>query len=101
MSMELALDPKYTMDFAERLSFAQRRSGLGVQEIADRLDVSRNAVSTWINGRNKPRPRDLKAFALLTGYPVLWLETGEAPHGGGAPTGGSLPGLDSNQEPIG
>ncbi|WP_372457098.1 helix-turn-helix domain-containing protein [Microbacterium allomyrinae] len=58
---------------------ASRRSGLSVQELAERLEVSRNTVSAWINGHNRPRSRDLKAFALATGYPLAWLETGEAP----------------------
>ncbi|MFC5432667.1 helix-turn-helix domain-containing protein [Microbacterium suwonense] len=81
---------------------ALRHTGIGVQEIADRLQVSRNAVSSWINGRHKPRRRDLVAFAMATGYPVRWLETGEAPPQDDPGTGlHALPGLDSNQEPAG
>ncbi len=85
--MNPAVDDRFTLVFHERLAFALGRSGLSSQEIAARLEVSRNTVSSWTNGRNKPRPRDLKAFALATGYPVQWLETGEAPHDGGAPDG--------------
>jgi transcriptional regulator with XRE-family HTH domain len=56
---------------------ALRYSGVGVQEMADHLDVSRNAVSSWINGRNEPRRRDLRDFALRTGYPLSWFEKGK------------------------
>ena len=106
MSMNPVTDPRFELDLADRMTKAVRHSGLGVQELADRIQVSRNAVSSWINGRHKPRRRDLAAFALATGYPVSWLETGQAgngetPPGGGGVSGGSLPGLDSNQEPAG
>ena len=75
-------DPRFVMDFADRLALAQRRSGLTVQDLAERIEVHRNTVGAWINGRQRPRSRDLKSFALATGYPVRWLETGEAPSGG-------------------
>jgi transcriptional regulator with XRE-family HTH domain len=65
-------------DLADRMRKALRVGGVSVQEVADSLEVSRNAVSSWINGRNKPRHRDLRDFALRTGVPLPWLETGEA-----------------------
>lgn len=86
--MQVQTDPRFVLEFSDRLALAQRRSGLSVQELADRIEVHRNSISAWINGRNRPRSRDLKAFALATGYPVRWLETGEAPHDGGAPDTG-------------
>lgn len=99
MSMQTSTDPRFVLDFSDRLALAQRRSGYTVSEIAERIEVHRNTVGAWINGRQHPRPRDLKLYALVTGYPARWLETGEAPPDGGAPDG--LPHLDSNQEPIG
>lgn len=77
--MNTATDPRFDTDLSLRMYMALRFTGIGVQEIADRLQVSRNAVSSWINGRHAPRDRDLKAFALATGYPLRWLKTGEAP----------------------
>lgn len=86
--MQPMTDPRFVMEFQDRLALALRRSGQSVQEIADGIQVHRNTVSAWINGRNRPRARDLKAFAMATGYPASWLETGETPppsgDGGGA-----------------
>lgn len=96
--MQPTTDDRFEMHFADRLALAQRRSGLGVHEIADRIEVHRNTVGAWLNGRNRPRPRDLKAFALVTGYPTQWLETGDAPHTGGAPDPSHLG--ESNSRPI-
>ena len=70
---------RYELRFSERMWLALHRSDIPVQELADRLEVSRNSVSSWINGRTRPRRRDLRAFALATGYPITWLETGMAP----------------------
>lgn len=67
------------MDRVDRMHKAVRLSGLNVQEIAARLDVSRNTVSNWLNGHTEPRRRDLAAFALLTGVPAEWLRTGQTP----------------------
>ena len=76
---------KYSFTMADRMRKALTWANLKPYEVAERLQVSRNTVGNWINGRNEPRRRDLKAFALLTGYPVQWLETGIAPaeNGGG------------------
>ncbi|WP_224751704.1 helix-turn-helix domain-containing protein [Microbacterium helvum] len=74
---QVADDDRFGMDLADRMTKALRHSGIGVQEMADYLEVSRNAVSSWINGRNEPRRRDLRAFALRTGYPMSWLEKGK------------------------
>lgn len=98
MSMQPNVDPRFVLDFADRLALAQRRSRLTVNEIADRIEVHRNTVGGWINGRQRPRSRDLKAFAMATGYPLQWLETGEAPHDGGAPDPSHL--RESNPRPI-
>ncbi|WP_373889773.1 helix-turn-helix domain-containing protein [Microbacterium sp. ASV81] len=90
------------MNKADRLNLALRRSGLTAQQLAAKIDISRATISAWINGRNEPRRKELAAFALATGYPVRWLETGEAPIQGGPGSGlRGLPGLDSNQEPAG
>jgi transcriptional regulator with XRE-family HTH domain len=67
-------------DMADRMRKALRVSELGVQEIAESLEVSRNAVSAWINGRNTPRDRDVKMFAMRTGVDYDWLRFGASVH---------------------
>jgi len=58
--------------------------------MADYLEVDRNTVGNWINGKAWPRDRDLKQFALKTGFPVHWLLTGEFSHNGGGDDGGGI-----------
>ncbi|MFT4128252.1 MAG: helix-turn-helix transcriptional regulator [Gordonia sp. (in: high G+C Gram-positive bacteria)] len=79
-----------------------RTSGVGVQEMADYLDVSRNAVGTWINGRVNPSVQTIRLWALRTGVPFVWLQTGETPAGpDDGPGGGSECAIrDSNPEPA-
>ena len=77
--------PELAFDLADRMRKALRTSELSVQEIAERLEVSRNTVSAWINGRNKPRRRDLRDFALSTGVPLEWLENGDSGPSGDDP----------------
>ena len=63
-------------DVADRMRKSLREADLGVQEIADYLDVSRNTVSTWINGRIEPSVQTLRLWALRTGVSYEWLAGG-------------------------
>jgi transcriptional regulator with XRE-family HTH domain len=47
--------------------------------MADYLEVSRNTVSAWINGRTQPRNRDVRLWALRTGFPYEWVRDGIEP----------------------
>jgi transcriptional regulator with XRE-family HTH domain len=60
-------------DLADRMRKSLRESGGGVQEMADYLDVSRTAVSSWINGRIRPTTQTLRLWAMRTGVPYEWL----------------------------
>jgi transcriptional regulator with XRE-family HTH domain len=64
-------------DTADRLRKALRHAGIGVQEIADYLDVSRTSVSNWINGRVDPSTQTLRLWALRCGVSYPWLADGE------------------------
>lgn len=84
--------PVPAWDLADRLRKSLRESGVGVQEMADYLEVSRNTVSAWINGRTPPSGQSIRLWALRTGLPYEWLRDGiepKQPHGGG--DGGGLP----------
>ena len=89
-------------DLADRMRKALRTSGIGVQEMADYLEVGRNTVSTWINGRIVPSAQTVRLWALRTGVSYPWLREGTENPRQGDPGGGvSLPRLDSNQQPSG
>ena len=66
-------------DQADRMRKALRHAGVGVQELAAYLDVSRNTVGTWINGRVNPDTRTLRLVALRCGVPYEWLRDGIEP----------------------
>ena len=67
------------MDLADRMKKALRISGLTVNDVADALDVNRNTVGNWTNGRIEPKRASVVAFAQLTGVPAEWLEFGIVP----------------------
>ena len=60
-------------DVADRLRKSLRHRRIGVQEMADYLDVDRSTVSAWINGRIAPPTASAKLWALRTGVPYTWL----------------------------
>lgn len=100
MSAQPAHDLRLEFDLADRMRKALRVSDVSVQEMADHLEMSRNTISSWINGRNTPRRRDLRDFALRAGVPLDWLQTGETPpHDGDGVSGWYTP-RDSNPEPT-
>jgi transcriptional regulator with XRE-family HTH domain len=64
-------------DTADRMRKALRDSGIGVQEIADYLGVSRGAVGTWINGRVVPSTQTLRLWAIRCAVSFEWLTGGD------------------------
>ena len=90
--------PEFTQ--GDRLRVALRHAGIGVQEMADYLDVTRGSVGNWINDRVAPSKQTMRLWALRCGVSLEWLETGKAPTGN--PSGpGSYTTRDSNPEPAG
>lgn len=81
---------------ADRMGKALREADISVQEMADYLDVHRNTVSAWLNGRVQPNTQSLRLWALRTGIPYEWIKDGKVP--GGSPDGG--PG-DGESKPPG
>jgi DNA-binding XRE family transcriptional regulator len=63
-------------DLADRMKKALRHSGVGAQEMADYLGVSRQSVGNWINGRVTPSTQTLRLWALRCGVPLEWLRPG-------------------------
>lgn len=65
-----------------RIKAARVNRGLTTDDVAEKLDVSRSAVSTWETGKVKnPPEKKLKLFAELTDTTVEWLKhaEGDAP----------------------
>lgn len=77
MSEHLAETTIPRWDLADRLRKALREADMSVQDMADFLEISRNTVGSWINGHHRPRPSDLKQWALRTGVSYHWLLHGD------------------------
>ena len=71
------MSARLEFDLADRMRRALRISGVTVQDVADYLGVARNTVSTWINGHIVPSKQTLRLWAMRTGVPFVWLETGQ------------------------
>lgn len=88
-------------DVADRMRKALRESDVGVQEMADYLEVSRSAVGKWINGHITPSAQTVRLWALRTGVPYEWLRDGTSPRTDWGPGGGvESPERDSNPQPT-
>lgn len=76
MSEPINSEDPLEFDQADRLRRALRISNTTVQEMAEELAVERNTVGRYINGRTRPNRSTLVVWAMRTGVPVAWLETG-------------------------
>lgn len=81
-----------SFDIADRMRKALRVSGVGVQEMADYLDVARNTVGTWINGKVVPSTQTVRLFAIRTGVPFAWIKDGKLDNGPSDPDDGNTQG---------
>lgn len=73
------------MTFAEKLLKKRRQLGLSQEELAEKLGVSRQAVSRWENGTAMPDAAKLLALSDLTGVPTDALLRDEADIDAAAP----------------
>lgn len=78
-----------------RLHLARFMSGLEIQELADRMDISRGTVSNYEDADyTRQRQRStIRLWALATGYPFEWLADG-VPQ---SPDGETVLGMDDMQ----
>jgi len=69
----------------DRLRKAREFVGMGQQEMADEIGISRRSVSAYECGGSTPRRPVLLSWALRTGVPLEWLRSGttESPRPGG------------------
>jgi transcriptional regulator with XRE-family HTH domain len=68
--------PEWTI--GDRCRKARRAAGIEARELAVTLGVSPNTISNYENDRFDPKKarRTLISWALATGVPLAWLETG-------------------------
>lgn len=64
-----------------RLRIAREEAGLEQGQLAELTGISRQSISAAESGRVAPRKVTLNAWALATGVPVTWLQTGTSPSG--------------------
>ena len=72
--------PEFTI--GDRLRKARELTGLDRAEFAGELGISRNTVNNYEAGHTRPRLLALRAWAMRTGVPLTWLQTGAAPRRG-------------------
>lgn len=52
-------------------------AGVSSKDMAQYLDVEPATVSRWLNGKRTPNKQTLRLWAMRTGVPLHYLETGE------------------------
>lgn len=67
------------MDFGNRLYELRKRQGLSQEELANRLDVTRQTVSKWEVGDSAPDMEKLIALSELFGISLDELVLGKVP----------------------
>jgi len=71
--------PEWTL--GDRMGKALDHAGIGMQEMADYLGVSRTSVSNWIHGRIVPGRQTLLLWSMRTGVDLDWITRGNATTG--------------------
>ena len=66
------------MEFAEALKYYRRESGLRQSDIARRLGVSQNAVSSWETGRTEPNLGQISQLCKILDCPIEELTNSRA-----------------------
>lgn len=62
-----------------KIKAARERAGLTQEDLAERMEVSRQAVSKWENGSSEPSTANLLALAKLYGVDLGALLEGVEP----------------------
>lgn len=92
---------------ADRLSKALAYGDVTIPQMAEAIDRSERTVGNYTSGRTMPDKLVVKEWAIRTGVPLVWLQTGRFPDEGtkkgpaSEETGPLLPEMDSNHQPAG
>lgn len=82
------------MKLSEKIQYCRKRTGLSQEALADKLSLSRQAISKWETGEALPETGKLLALAEALGVTVDWLlsEDGAPPPDPGAVRNEERPG---------
>lgn len=99
MQTETGMIPEWTR--GDRLRKARTLTGMTTRAFAEQIGVSPQTVSNAENDHHNVRKIVINAWALATGVPAEWLETGKVPRPDG-PDGGleECAIRDSNPKPA-
>ncbi len=81
------------MKLSEKIVYCRKRAGLSQEALAERLGVSRQAVSKWETGEAMPETGKLAALAAALGVSVDWLLSEDEPEEPRAQSGDWTEGL--------
>lgn len=84
---EMPQNTELEFDLLDRLRKAMRISGKDAGDLAVDLGVHRNTIGNYLNGRTPIDRRTVVAWAVCTGVPLEWLETGQTTGPNGGPDG--------------
>lgn len=62
-----------------RIKLTRCQLGLSLQQLADRVGVTRTSLEDWENDRSEPRGVKVTKLAGVLQVPMVWLLTGETP----------------------
>ena len=65
------------MELHERIALARKQAGLSQEQLGDKLNVSRQAVSKWESGQTNPDIAYVSQMCRLFGVSADWLLLGE------------------------
>lgn len=91
--------PEWTL--GDRLRKARQVTGMTTRQFATEIGVAQGTVTGAENDTRQPRRITLLAYAMRTGVPIEWIETGETPTGTDPDGGGKWAHWGSNPEPAG
>lgn len=70
----------WAFTMGDRLAKALAVANVPHAEMAEYLGISGNTIGNYIAGRTRPKKQTLRLWALRTGAPLEWIETGEERH---------------------
>lgn len=69
--------PSWTL--ADRIRKAREHAGLKQEDLAQKMETTRQTLGRWENGTHTPTEKNLQALAESTGVPLEWFHLEEEP----------------------